>query len=408
MSDVQDLGSLKDCYVNQPNGKRALVVNSGGVPLDVYVRQAVTAFNELVTSEFRPQTGWSFAYNLNEQIISTTELNGGTVIHDNVYAKCETGTDPAGVAFIRSNRPLVYTPGRGARMVFTAIFSTPAENSQQLQGVLNNEDGWAFGYTGVEFGIFKRRAGTTEFIPQSDWNVNKKPDLDPTKGNVYAIDFQWLGFGAQYFSIEDDDGNLSLVHIILYANKFDHVSVENASLPLSAGVANLGNASNIILRTPSAVGGIYGLPFEPAFEALIAYDMRLSVTAGETYLFGLQNPTDWLGKDNRLYVLPRLFVAAADGNKPVTFRVYSQPTINTPVWEDVEPDVSPLQVDTQGTFVLNGEAQVFTLPVGRIESKDVDLRVIDAEINPRDIFAITVQADLSSDVRVGITFKSRA
>ena len=35
MSDVGSLGSLKDCYVTQPNGKRALAVNSGGSPLDV-------------------------------------------------------------------------------------------------------------------------------------------------------------------------------------------------------------------------------------------------------------------------------------------------------------------------------------------------------------------------------------
>jgi hypothetical protein len=35
MSDVEDLGSLNDCYVTQPNGKRALVVNSGGEPLSV-------------------------------------------------------------------------------------------------------------------------------------------------------------------------------------------------------------------------------------------------------------------------------------------------------------------------------------------------------------------------------------
>lgn len=41
--DVGDIGSLSDCYVTQPNGKRALSVNSGGYPLDVMIRQAVTA-----------------------------------------------------------------------------------------------------------------------------------------------------------------------------------------------------------------------------------------------------------------------------------------------------------------------------------------------------------------------------
>ena len=406
--DVLSLEDLKDCYVFQTNGKRALAVNSGGVPLDVYIRQAVTAFNEVAVSEFRPQTGWSFAYNINSQIARFTELFGGSVTHDNVYAKCETGTDPNGVAFIRTNKPLIYTPGRGARTVFTSLFSTPQPNSQQIQGVINNEDGWAFGYFGVDFGIFRRRSGVDEFIKQVDWNVDKKPNLDPTKGNVYAIDFQWLGFGAQYFSIENEDGNLSLVHVIIYSNLHDHVSVENASLPLAAGVANLGNTSNIVLRAPSAVGGVYGKPFDPAFEVLISYDMRLSVVGGETYLFGLMNPANWQGKDNRLYILPRLFVAAAEGNKPVTFRVYSDPTLSLPVWQDIETDVSPIQVDEVAAFIANGEAKVFTVPVAKSDSKQIDLSIIDLEINPEETVAVTVDADSLSDVRVGITFKSRA
>lgn len=406
--DVGDIGSLSDCYVTQPNGKRALSVNSGGYPLDVMIRQAVTAFNEVAVSEYRLQTGWSFAYNLNEQIVGETTLNGGTVDQDGVFARMQTGTDPAGVAFIRSNRPLVYTPGRGARMVFTCLFDTPVPDSQQLQGVINNEDGWAFGYFGEEFGITRRRAGVDDFIPQSEWNIDKRPDLNPQKGNIYAIDFQWLGFGAQYFAIENEEGNVALVHIIFYANKNELTSVENASLPISAGVANLGNTSNITLKTPSASGGIYGQPFEQAFEALIAYDFRNdAIAAGETYLFGLLSPDQWLGKDNRLYILPKLFVAAAEGNKPVTFRVYSNPTISNPVWNDVAPNVSPLQVDVAGTFVANGETLVFTLPVGKSDSKEIDLSVIDAEVNPRQSFAITVDADSLSDVRVGITFKSR-
>lgn len=47
MSDVQDLGSLNDCWVTQPNGKRAMAVNSGGEALNV---SAVSTF-ELAVSQ---------------------------------------------------------------------------------------------------------------------------------------------------------------------------------------------------------------------------------------------------------------------------------------------------------------------------------------------------------------------
>jgi len=406
-NDVLSLEGLKDCYVIQLNEKRALAVNSGGVPLDVHIRQAVTAFNEVAVSEFKPQTGWSFSYNINEQMAHFITENGGSVTHDNVYAKCDTGIDPNGSAIIRTNRPLAYTPGRGARTIFTTLFSPPKSESNQLQGVFNDADGWAFGYQGEIFGVLRRRSGIDYFIPQSEWNIDKRPDLDPTKGNVYAIDFQWLGFGAQYFSIEDKDGKLSAVHIIVYANTHEHVSVENASLPLSAFVENTGNTSSIIIRTPSAVGGLYGIPYDPAFEAIVSYDFRLSVVAGETYLFSFMNPKVWLGKDNRLYVLPRILAVASEGNKPVTFRVYSRPTILNPIWQDVETGVSPLQYDEEGTLVMNGETKVLTLPVAKSDSKEIDLSIIDAYILPDQTLALTVDADSLSDVRVGVTFKSR-
>lgn len=406
--DVLDIGSLTDCYVTQLNGKRALTVNSGGTPLDVKIRQAVTAFNEVVTAEFRTQTGWSFSYNINEQIVSIEEFNGGTVSQEGSFAKLETGTEVDGSAFLRSNRSVIYTPGRGARIVFTAVFSTPKPNNQQIQGVINNSDGWAFGYQGEVFGIIKRRSSIDLFIPQSEWNIDTKPDLIPQYGNVYAIDFQWLGFGAQFFSIENDAGELGLVHVILYSNKYENVSVENATLPLSAIVKNQGNNTNIILKTPSAVGGIYSEPFDPSFEALIAYDFRnAAITVGETYLFALRNPLTWLGKENRLYIRPVFYVAAAEGNKPVTFRVYANPTLTGAVWNDVTPDQSPLQYDESATFILNGEREVFTVPVGKSDARVVNVSDLNSEIVPGQSFAFTVDADSLSDVRVGLTLKSR-
>lgn len=372
-------------------------------------QNASTAFGEISATQFRPQTGWIFAYNINKSIISETVLFGGTVSHVGSFAQMETGTDPNGVAFIRSNRALTYSPGIGAVARFTAVFDTPQIDSQQLIGVGNNFDGWFFGYdTNAKFGILKRRGGVDQWFYQEDWTEDAFPDLIPQNGNVYQIKYQWLGFGMQYFGIENTEGNIENVHRIKYSNLNTNVSVENPSLPLSAGVGNSGNTTNITLKTPSAVGGLEGDPFSPVFEALIAYERIITIGTGETYLFGLMNPANWLGKDNRLYVFPKLFTFATDGNKPVVIRVYFNPTITTPTWVDVEPDISPLQYDETGTWVLNGEAKVFTYALGRADNAAIDLSIIDAEVQPRQIFAITAETTSAGmDLVVGLDFKSR-
>ena len=367
-----------------------------------------SAFNELVVAEFEPQAGWTFPYVLNDAIITKTELFTGTVVQSGSFALMSSGVDANGTAFVRSNRSLTYSPGIGAMARFTAVFSEPQPNSGMLIGVGNAEDGWFFGYDGIKFGIMKRRNSIDEWFYQEDWTEDLFPGLNPQKGNVYEIRYEWLGFGMQYFAIENPEGNISTVHRIKYSNLNDDVSVSNPSLPLAAGVGNTGNTTNIFIKTPSAVAGLQGKAFSPAFEALIAYERIMSVTAGvETYLFGLQNPTDWLGKDNRLYVQPRLFAAASEGNKPVVFRVYFNPTITTPNWIDISPNISPLQFDEDGSWVPNGESQVFSLPLGRSDNQVVDLRSIDAEIQPRQIFAITAFSQTSADVIVSIDFKSR-
>jgi len=372
------------------------------------ISQNFSAFGELSVSRFEPQTGWIFSYNLNPSVITPTLLFGGTTTHEDSFAKMETGTDPNGVSFIRTNRLLTYSPGVGAVARFTAIFDIPQPNSQQLIGVGNNVDGWFFGYDGIKFGIMTRNNSVDTWIYQEDWSEDISQSLIPQNGNVYEIKYQWLGFGMQYFGVENDEGNISPVHRIKYANKNIKTSVTNGSLPLACGVANQGNTTNITIKTPSAVGGLDGVAFSPVFETLIAYERVVTIGSGESYLFGLQNPDDWLGKDNRLYVLPRLFTFATDGNKPVIIRVYASPTITTPTWTDISPNVSPLQYDEVGTWVPNGEQQVFTYALGKADNATIDLSIIDAEIQPRQIYAITAETTIGGmDLVVGINFKSR-
>ena len=97
----------------------------------------------------------------------------------------------------------------------------------------------------------------TIIYPQSSWNIDtcrdegtlelnylKNPSgfrLDPTKGNVYRIFFQYLGFGTITFCIEQNETDRIIpVHRIKYQNLNSNPSLKNPSMKLGIGIVTNG------------------------------------------------------------------------------------------------------------------------------------------------------------------------
>lgn len=83
--------------------------------------------------------------------------------------------------------------------------------------------------TGLTATFSQTQAGvatTVNFVSQSQWNVDtmdgdgpSRFNLDKTKGNVYQVGFQYLGFGNARFAIEDSNtGQFQPVHMLKLAN----------------------------------------------------------------------------------------------------------------------------------------------------------------------------------------------
>ena len=128
--------------------------------------------------------------------------------------------------------------------------------------------------TGTTAGTFAETlAGalsTDTWIPQSEWNGDKLDGtgasvatLDPTKGNIYQIDIQYLGFGSVAFRVEiGADGNNSdfvLAHTIRFPNSRTTVNTSQPSFPFTMAVYNLGTASGTVsVKCGSFAGFIAG------------------------------------------------------------------------------------------------------------------------------------------------------
>lgn len=102
---------------------------------------------------------------------------------------------------------------------------------------------------------------TDNFIPQSQWNLDtmdgngpSRFTLDPTKGNVYSVGYQFLGFGNPTFSIEDPEtGFLSDCHQIRSTNSRTTTIVRDPMMTARWNVINSGSlASSVTLKGASA------------------------------------------------------------------------------------------------------------------------------------------------------------
>ena len=113
-------------------------------------------------------------------------------------------------------------------------------------------------------------ASTDSFVAQSSWNGDKLDGtgasgatLDPTKGNVFQIGIQYLGYGTISFDIEvaPSDGNNATfvrVHTLRLPNTLTATSFSNPSFPFSAAVYSAGSTTDLTIKFGSFAGFIEG------------------------------------------------------------------------------------------------------------------------------------------------------
>lgn len=382
------------------------VVDQYGEQIATFSERHTEAFGAIRIAQFTPTAGWTFAYNINPALVrTTTDGETGSVVRGATnLAHVSTGTDAAGFAQIQTVKTNRYIPGVGGLVRFTALFDDPKPDSVQEFGIIDNKNGWAFGYNGEEFGILRRSAGVDNWIPQSEWNIDKRPDLDPTKGNVYQIAYQWLGFGPQLFYVENTSGQIRLVHRIDYVNLNNETSIANPNLPVTARVENKGNTSDVVLRTASAMAGLDGDPEETPISVQLATDVeQLDVTSGTGIpVLTIRNPTTWLGQTNYLPIQAMRFSFAAEANKPVRFQLFANATVSGGTYSDIASGVAPVQVNKTFTSATGG-LQIGSLPIGKTGQGVIDLSNRKSLGFPGQELTILANSSGSGDIDAGVS-----
>lgn len=103
---------------------------------------------------------------------------------------------------------------------------------------------------------------TYTWIPQESWNGTAlQATLDPTKGNVFQIQFQYLGYGIVTFSVEEPStGEFVPVHRIAYANANTEPNISEPTMFFEMSAASLGSSgTNLTVECSSAAAFVQGM-----------------------------------------------------------------------------------------------------------------------------------------------------
>ena len=251
-------------------------------------------------------------------------------------------------------------------------------------------------------------APTETFTAQTAWNgdlannTNVLPTIDFTKGNVYQIQFQWLGSGAIEFAMENPEtGEFITVHRIKYANSATTTSILNPSLPFYVESINTTNDSAIVISISSA-GGYKegqgdGITVAGGFIAT-----KTGITT-EVPVGSVKNLSIFQSKKNRVPVKLIFNTVASDGTKTVLFRIYKNATLTAASWTAVGANTSVMATDSSAS-AFSGGTLIFGASLAKVDTQLLDFTPLEIILHPGESFTVTAASTVSTDTDVGFSW----
>jgi hypothetical protein len=184
--------------------------------------------------------------------VNVTATNNGSTVA--TAYEISRGTYPGWKAFQRGSTVIFLADSVGARGGSYTLTQTGAGTPA------------AGTYATTTAGV----AATDTWVAQANWNGDKCDGsgpsgytIDPTKGNVYEIGIQYLGFGAISFKVEavsagNNNAEWITCHTIKFPNTSTSVSQSNPSFPFTMAAYSAGSTTDCSVSIGSFAGFIEG------------------------------------------------------------------------------------------------------------------------------------------------------
>ena len=332
-------------------------------PLNVsFPKYQRSAFEELRVAQNFTLADLVNKYEIDTREYSTSTATGGTVTHiPNQSAIRLTVTGTSGSeSNLRTNTFYRYQAGKGLRIKQTVYHADTGQTNQTRRwGFFDANDGLFWQLSGTSFGIVRRTSTSGSPVDTSTLASSFSVDplngtgpsgitLDLTKGNIFEINFQWLGVGTVNFYV-----NGYLVHQIFNANTLAAPYMKTAQLPLSFQVINTGASTTSsmtnICNSVIAEGGEY----PPEYSFCAFNSAFISVTTTERPVLSIRPKSTYNSITNRMLILPKLLSIATEGAR-IGFRLVYNGTLTGASFNSVST-YSGVEFDVASTSLTGGE-----------------------------------------------------
>lgn len=247
-------------------------------------------------------------------------------------------------------------------------------------------------------------AHTEYWTYQTDFNIDKLDGtgpsgvtLDPSKLNVYQINFRWLGAGEIRFAIENPiNGDMIFFHHIHYSNRYTVTHIANPSLKIGYVAASLGGTgTNIVVKGASMMGAIEGLLTPTTFPDSASASRSSGLNTGGTqyHMLSVENRLILNSKINTKELVLKSMSAGANSaaSTPVKFIMYKNLAASSAFqWTYVNQQWASAVYSTDQTTVTPTIKPLFQTLVSPGSAQLISLDEYRIVISPGDSISIVV------------------
>lgn len=248
-------------------------------------------------------------------------------------------------------------------------------------------------------------ANVLTFVSQSNFNVDTLDGsgpsgmtLDPSKLNVYQINFRWLGAGEMRYAIENQEsGDMIFFHHEHYTNQNTIPHLDNPSFKIGYIAANVSAETSTDVHTygASMLGAIEGQVKITGYPTAVSAN-QASLSANDNHhLISLRNNLIYKNKINLRLVIPKQISVAYNGNDTAILSMYLN-SHNTGfdtrhIFNSVGSDNNSSTSVVAGEYTnLPAALAIFTIPAdGNLL---IDLDSLNISLSPADQLNFTIQS----------------
>jgi len=256
--------------------------------------------------------------------------------------------------------------------------------------------------TQVQVGV----AHTENWTYQEDFSVDTLDGngpsgvtLDPSKLNVYQINFRWLGAGEIKYAIEDaTTGDMVFFHHEHYTNRNNVPHLDNPSLKIGYVAASLsGTGTDVVVSGSSMMAAIEGTIQTTSFPdgAFASRSSGLNSAGTYYHMITLHNRLLLNNKINTREIILKSISAGATSAASTPIRIvmyrnataaidyvyqYQNETWSTAAYSTTETTINPAGKESIFTFLMSpGAAQTISLEELRIvlpPNDDISIAIV--------------------------------